>query len=144
MSRLPFQTPSFPRASETQSANSTNITPAPNIPWHLIGAGKDHLLEQLESLYWEGVKGELEIIIRTLRTWQQPQYSSVVMHDENDNFIHGFDTFIDQVSQESRAFAARYGKSRRLLFLQISSFHCALIFLATILITIITNQTKAN
>jgi hypothetical protein len=115
MSRLIFYVPWLTKASSAQSAQSTNITQAPDIPWQLIGAAQDHLLEQLEDMYWEGVKGELEVIIRTLKTWQQPQYSSIVVDDENDYFIHGFDTFIDQVSQESRAFAARYGMSRRSL-----------------------------
>lgn len=93
----------------TESARSENITPAPSIPWQLVGPARDHLLDQLNDMYWDGVKGELEVIIRTLRTWQQPQYESVVLNDENDDFVHGFDTFIDQVSQKSRAFAARYG-----------------------------------
>ena len=52
MSPLPFRTA---RQLEARSAGSTNITPAPDIPWTLIGAGRVHLLEQLESLYWEGV-----------------------------------------------------------------------------------------
>ena len=95
--------------SSTQSAHSENITPAPNLPWQFVGPARDHLLDRLNKLYWDGVKGELEVIIRTLRTWQQPQYQSVIVNDENDDFVHGFDTFIDQVSQKSRAFAHRYG-----------------------------------
>ena len=95
--------------SSTQSAHSENITPAPNLPWQLVGPAQEHLLDRLNKLYWDGVKGELEVIIRTLRTWQQPQYQSVIINDENDDFVHGFDTFIDQVSQKSRAFAHRYG-----------------------------------
>ena len=95
--------------SLTESAHSENITPAPRIPWQLVGPARDHLLDHLNKMYWDGVKRELEVIIRTLRTWQQPQYESVVLKDENDDFIHGFDTFIDQVSQKSRAFATLYG-----------------------------------
>ena len=104
--------------SLTKSAHSDNITPALSIPWQLVGPAQDHLLNQLQEMYWDGVKGELEVIIRTLRTWQQPQYESVALNDENDNFVHGFDTFIDQVSQKSRAFATRYGT-----FAVESSFH---------------------
>ena len=104
--------------SLTGSAHSDNITPAPSIPWQLVGPARDHLLDRLNEMYWDGVKAELEVIIRTLRTWQQPQYESVVLKDETDGFVHGFDTFIDQVSQKSRAFAARYGT-----FAVESSFH---------------------
>jgi len=125
MSHLAFRAPLLSRASKVQSAASTNITPAPNIPWHLIGPAQNHLLEELENLYWEGVRGELEIIIRTLRIWQQQNYSSVVLDDENDDFIHGFDTFIDQVSQESRAFATRYGMFGRHLHLNSSKLSSA-------------------
>jgi soluble cytochrome b562 len=60
-------------------------------------------------MYWDGVKGDLETIVRSLRIWQQPKHNSVVVDDEEDDFIHGFDTFIDQVIQESRAFAIRCG-----------------------------------
>lgn len=92
----------------TQSVHSDNITPAPNIPWQLVGTAQDHLLDRLDKLYWDGVKGELELIVRTLRAWQQPQNKLVVLDDEKDDFIHGFDTFMDQVSKESRDFATRY------------------------------------
>lgn len=61
-------------------------------------------------MYWNGVKRELAHILLTLRKWQQPEYASTILSDETDNFIHGFDTFIDQVSETSREFAARYGK----------------------------------
>ena len=110
MSPIAFRVP-LPGTSSTLITHSSNITPAPDIPWQFIGAAQDHLQKELEVMYWEGVKGELEIIIRTLKTWQQPQFDSVVMDDENEVFVHGFDTFIDQVSQESRAFAIRYGIS---------------------------------
>ena len=79
--------------SLTKSAHSENITPAPSIPWQLVGPARDHLLDLLNKLYWDGVKVELEVIIRTLRTWQQPHYKSVVLDDESDDFVHGFDIF---------------------------------------------------
>lgn len=96
------------RPAQQSIPQSTNITDAPNLPWHPIGPAADCLPPELEDLYWEGVKNELEVILFTLRKWQQPKYSSVALDDEADHFIHGFDTFIDQVSQESRAFAIRY------------------------------------
>ena len=64
------------------STSQTHITPAPDTPWLLRG-GRDALRSELEKLYWEGVKAELENIIRTLngkvawrygsltRTWQR-------------------------------------------------------------------------
>jgi hypothetical protein len=98
------------KASDHQSAvPSSNITPAPDLPWTLIGSADESLLSELGKMYWEGVRQELEVILLTLKKWQQPEYSSVLLKDETDGFIHGFDTFIDQVSQESRAFASRYG-----------------------------------
>lgn len=87
-----------------------NITQGPKIPWNPIGPGGSHLLNQLDEMYWEGLKGELENIIRTLRIWQQPEFDDVKIGDEADDHIHGFDTFLDQVSQESRDYAIRYGE----------------------------------
>jgi hypothetical protein len=60
-------------------------------------------------LYWDGVKAELENIVRTLKAWQQPEFADVSIEDEDDDLIHGFDTFLDSVSQQSRAHAIRYG-----------------------------------
>ena len=61
-------------------------------------------------MYWNGIKGELENIIRTLRIWQLSEFADVKIEDEADDNIHGFDTFLDQVCQEARAHALRYGK----------------------------------
>lgn len=98
------------KASDRKSAVlDSNITQAPDVPWTLIGSAEETLLSELGKMYWEGVRQELEVILLTLKKWQQPEYSSVLLKDETDSFIHGFDTFIDQVSQESRAFASRYG-----------------------------------
>ncbi|RAL11933.1 uncharacterized protein BO97DRAFT_478319 [Aspergillus homomorphus CBS 101889] len=89
-----------------------NITNAARTPWKSIGPANEHLLSELESLYWYGVKLELENIIRTLNIWQQPEFTDVTVEDEHDNEVHGFETFIDQVSQETRAFARRYGDDK--------------------------------
>ncbi|KAL2166139.1 hypothetical protein VTG60DRAFT_3255 [Thermothelomyces hinnuleus] len=67
---------------------------------------------ELEKLYWEGVGGELENIIWTLKVWQKPEFANVSVADEDDDFLHGFGTFIEQVIDESRAFAIRYGKRK--------------------------------
>ncbi len=87
----------------------SNITAATDASWTSLGPGNAALLPELEELYWEGVRGELENIIWTLKTWQKPEFSDVTVADEQDDFDHGFDTFIDQVTEESRAFALRYG-----------------------------------
>lgn len=92
------------------SLHSSHITASPDISWKKIGLGEDHLLSELENLYWDGVKAELENIVRTLKIWQQPEYAEVTIKDESDDHIHGFDTFLDQVSQEARAHAIRYGQ----------------------------------
>lgn len=89
---------------------TTNITESPNIPWQLVGQADKQLLPELEQIYWDGVKSELEGILTTLKRWRQPEYSAILLADEMDGFVHGFDTFIDQVSLDSRAFANRYSK----------------------------------
>jgi hypothetical protein len=95
--------------SSSSTPSTGNITNQPDLPWNLVGDAETHLLQELKKLYWMGVKSDLEAILFTLKKWQQPEYASVVLDDEKDGFIHGFDTFIDQVCQESRAFATRYG-----------------------------------
>jgi hypothetical protein len=97
---------SIQRSSESSQAN---ITQAPDTSWEFIGSGKAHLFQELEDLYWVGIELELENIVRTLRIWQQPEYADISIADEDDDNIHGFDTFLDQVCQEARAFAIRYG-----------------------------------
>lgn len=91
--------------------SSGNITTAPRLPWHEIGPAQEHLLAQLRSMYWDGVKREMAHILLTLKKWQQPEYASISLSDEADDFVHGFDTFTDQVNGSSRDVAARYGES---------------------------------
>lgn len=67
-------------------------------------------MDKLESLYWEGIRRELENIIDTLRQWQESDLSGVSLEEEIDNCIHGFDTFLDQVNGDSREFAALYSQ----------------------------------
>lgn len=95
------------------SVSASNITPAPETTWLAVGNGADTLRAEIESFYWAGVKGEVENIVRTLKAWQEPPFASVSIPDENDDFIHGFDTFINQVSQEARVCAIRYGMFKR-------------------------------
>lgn len=93
--------------------DSAYITPGPDIPWERVGpegGAAQSLLPELEQMYWNGVKNELEVILLTLKKWREAEYESVLLEVETDDFVHGFDTFIDQVTQESREFASRYSK----------------------------------
>lgn len=63
----------------------------------------------MRDMYWTGVKHELSLILLTLKEWQRPRYASIMLNDETDLSIHGYDTFIDQINQSSRDFAERYG-----------------------------------
>ncbi|KAI3332064.1 hypothetical protein HD806DRAFT_179608 [Xylariaceae sp. AK1471] len=84
---------------------SGDITKAENSPWNSIGDAKDNLFNEIDRLYWIGVKQELVSVLCTLRAWQAPEYENIDLDDESDNFVHGFDTFIDQVNEDSRVFA---------------------------------------
>lgn len=113
-----------PTSARYSERPSGHITPAPDLSWERVGPEVvtfEALLQQLEKIYWDGMKNELEVILLTLKRWQEAEYSSVLLDDETDDFVHGFDTFIDQVSQQSRAFADRYGKS--LLVMLITYIH---------------------
>jgi hypothetical protein len=80
----------------------------PHEKWSPVAHGRDALQRALEDMYWVGVRDELENIIRTLAIWQQPEFADVSVPDENDDHIHGFDTFVDQVSQHAREHAIKY------------------------------------
>jgi ribulose bisphosphate carboxylase small subunit len=97
-------------SGSSTASSSSNITDSEDKPWTLIGEAKDHLRAELEQLYWTGVEHELESVLFTLRTWQSHKFSEITLADESEDFVHGFDTFIDQVSEESREFADQLGK----------------------------------
>jgi soluble cytochrome b562 len=90
-------------------AAPSHITPGPDIDWIPLDWEKQTLRTELENLYWQGIAAELENIIRTLQAWQEPAFADI-SNPEEDDFVHGFDFFIDQVSQEARKFAFRHGK----------------------------------
>ncbi|KAL4927873.1 uncharacterized protein BDV17DRAFT_282326 [Aspergillus undulatus] len=90
---------------QNKSSLSSSISEVQALPWNLIGEGLDHLLQNLEQLYWTGVESELEQILLTLKEWQAQPLAETDLPDEVDDFIHGFDTFIDQVHEDSRDFA---------------------------------------
>ncbi|KAI1111526.1 hypothetical protein F5Y14DRAFT_424848 [Nemania sp. NC0429] len=99
-----------PFSSKGALSGSHDITKAENLSWNLIGNAKENLFNELEKLYWIGVRQELESVLYTLRAWQAPQHRNIRLEDEDDDFVHGFDTFIDQVSEASRAFADEVAK----------------------------------
>ncbi|KAI0508765.1 hypothetical protein F5B22DRAFT_383159 [Xylaria bambusicola] len=104
--RLPF----IGRLSSSKHSSSSDINEAENSPWNLVGEANDNLFNELEKLYWIGIRQDIELVLCTLRAWQASQYQKVSLEDESDNFIHGFDTFIDQVSEASRTFADEAAK----------------------------------
>jgi hypothetical protein len=81
--------------------------------WETIGAGEDYLLSEMRSVYWAGVRRELEDILLTLKQWQQEEYADVTLEEEKDEqWIHGYDTFIDSISEVGREAAERYRERR--------------------------------
>lgn len=91
-------------------SNTTDTTESDNLPWKEVGQADRYLQDELEMMYWSGVKQEVENVLVILRYWQQPAFSEVALVDETDDFVHGFDTFIDQVTIQARKFAERYSK----------------------------------
>ncbi|KAI1122935.1 hypothetical protein F5Y10DRAFT_286645 [Nemania abortiva] len=102
----------FRRSKGSAHSGSDGITNAEKLSWNLIGNAKDNLFNELEKLYWIGVRQDLEYILSTLREWQKPEYRTIGVKAESDDFIHGFDTFIDQVNEASRAFADEVAKQK--------------------------------
>lgn len=99
--------------SSSPDSSGSHITDGKNIPRQKIGPASLHLESQMQALYWQGVKRELSGIILTLRAWQlRPEMADTVLADEqqgtgHENPIHGYETFMDQVSQSARDFADR-------------------------------------
>ncbi|KAJ8107633.1 hypothetical protein ONZ43_g6675 [Nemania bipapillata] len=104
---MPF---SFRRLGNSTHSGSDDITKGAKLSWNLIGDARVNLFNELEKLYWIGARQDLEYVLSTLREWQKPQYRYIKLEEESDNFVHGFDTFIDQVNEGSRAFADEVAK----------------------------------
>jgi hypothetical protein len=79
------------------------------LPWSPIKSTKETLLSELLQLYWNGVSRELEHMIICLSEWQHGKLSTVKLKEEEDTTICGYDTFLEQVNESSRAFAMSYG-----------------------------------
>lgn len=83
-----------------------------NSDWEEVGSSRLVLKEQLESLYWDGVKQELKAILFTLKKLQQTSCRETLEHElgaAHNDALFGFETFIDQVSFKPRQFASSYG-----------------------------------
>ncbi|KAK4200874.1 hypothetical protein QBC40DRAFT_199379 [Triangularia verruculosa] len=102
-------------SQSSSSSNASHVTDAPEIPRTLIGPAANHLQNAMMLMYWAGVKRELPYILLTLRKWrQQEEYSTTVLADEKDRYIHGYETFLDQVNHSSRKFSNKYRKISKL------------------------------
>lgn len=100
---------------------SAHVSNGTDLDWTFIPHPEHSLLQELKKLYWNGVRRELIDIIFTLKTWQHEDFAEVVLSDETDQEIYGFDTFLDQVNESSRDFALLYGEQHVLvLLLQLS------------------------
>jgi hypothetical protein len=98
----------FLQPSKHSAYQSSSAATASRQKWITVdGPAKETLLPQLQRIYWAGVKQHMIQILLTLAKWQQPVYSSTILNDETDSFIHGFDTFMDQVNESARDFALR-------------------------------------
>jgi len=99
-----------PTASSTSSGS--HVTDAPEIERVKIGPAANHLYDAMLQMYWAGVRRELPYVLLTLRKWRtRDEYSKTVLSDEEDLYIHGYDTFLDQVSHSSRKFNDRYRRT---------------------------------
>lgn len=105
----------LPSSSKPSSSGSgRHLTDAPDIPRTEIGPASVHLKSELLDFYWAGVRRELPHILLTLRRWQtRDEYAKTVLSDEENNFIHGYDTFLDQVTHSTRQFSKRSDKSQQ-------------------------------
>ncbi|GKU20485.1 unnamed protein product [Fusarium langsethiae] len=72
-----------------------------------IGLAAEHLQNELLKMYWQGVERELSYLLLTFCRWQSDKETSGLLPDEEDYHIHGYDTFVDQVSDISRQFHER-------------------------------------
>jgi len=90
--------------------HQSHITAGPNLPWQPVGDGATHLRRELERLYWLGIQAELENIARTIRRWHENTVNSAhPTQEETSDEIVGYDTFVDNVSEQARLYANAYG-----------------------------------
>jgi hypothetical protein len=102
-----FVSRSGPQASASSGAHITESAP---IPSKSIGPAGQHLQNELLKMYWQGVEHELPYLLLIFHHWQSGKETSGLLPDEEDDHIHGYDTFLDQVSDISRQFHERNNK----------------------------------
>ena len=87
--------------------------PEKRLHWNPIESAPENLLEtlvdEMTAMYWDAVSKEIGNIILTLKLWQQEDFVET-LSEEEDGPVHGFDTFLDQVSENARRSAFRYSK----------------------------------
>ncbi|KAG4252959.1 hypothetical protein FPRO03_08408 [Fusarium proliferatum] len=109
--------PSLPaflsRSVPASSGSSGVITNAPVIPSTRLGPAADLLETELLRMYWEGVERELPYLLLTFGRWQSRPDTSDFLPEEEDDFIYGYDTFVDSVSDISRQFHERNKRNQR-------------------------------
>ena len=95
------------------ASESFPVTHAENIivqlPWTPIKSTKQHLLDEMLRMYWNGVSRELGQIIQCLSEWQQGKLAAVHLEEEQNGEVCGYDTFLEKVNESSRSFAVSYG-----------------------------------
>ena len=77
-----------------------------------IGSGHDHLLLELEKLYWLGAKAEIDNIVTTLRAWRDDKALCDVLGDNGLKIpaeLDGYEFFVDSVSRWTREHAPKHG-----------------------------------
>lgn len=96
-------------SKESPLSDGNHLTDAPDLPRVKIGPAPNHLYDAMLQMYWAGVRRELPYILLTLKRWRtRDEYAKTTLPDEEDLWIHGYDTFLDQVSHSSRKFSERY------------------------------------
>ncbi|KAK4171642.1 hypothetical protein QBC36DRAFT_305127 [Triangularia setosa] len=99
-------------SQSSSSSSGSHVTDGPEIPRTRIGPAANHLQDAMMLMYWAGVRRELPYILLTLQKWRtRDEYSMTVLPDEEDRYIHGYDTFLDQVNHSSRKFSDKYRKN---------------------------------
>lgn len=98
-------------SSPSASTTPSHVTKSNAYPRAEIGPAALHLRDEMLKMYWAGVRRELPGILLSLETWQSGKHADP-LPDEEDAHLHGYDTFVDQVSNTSRHFAHRYSAAK--------------------------------
>ena len=104
-------------AAFTASIDNQAENEAPNAPWKSLPDGipntKETLLPMLLDMYWDGVFREVKHIIISLFELRDDGIN-VEPEAASDDYIYGFDAYIDQICESAKEWAVH--QSRSLLF----------------------------